>query len=139
MLRKLLLGGLLLMGCSSIWAADFVIIANPSVPATTLTQDDLSDIYLLRTNVWDNGTRIVPINREAGSNARTVFSARILRQPQSSLNAYWDKMHYKGMTPPLIQESDKAVLAFVQKVPGAIGYVSTSIELKNVRVVAEIQ
>ena len=127
------------MGCGSIWAADFVIIANPSVPLTTITQDDLSDIYLLRTNVWDDGIRIVPVNRESGSNARSVFSARILRQQQSALSSYWEKMHYKGMTPPLVQESDKAVLAFVQRVPGAIGYVSTAIPLKNVKILAEIQ
>jgi ABC-type phosphate transport system substrate-binding protein len=138
-LRKLLVGALLLIGCSSIWAADFVIIANPSVPVTSLTHEEVSDIYLLRTNVWDDGTRIVPVNRESGSNARAVFSARILRQQQSSLSVYWDKMHYKGMTPPLIQESDLAVLAFVQKVPGAIGYVSASMQLKNVKVLAEIQ
>ena len=127
------------MGCGNLWAADFVIIANPSVPVTSLSQDDLSDIYLLRTNAWDDGMRIVPVNRESSSNARAVFSARILKQQQSSLNAYWDKMHYKGMTPPLIQQSDQAVLAFVQKVPGAIGYVSTSLQLKNVKVLAEIQ
>jgi len=134
-----LLGGLLLLGCGSLWAADFIVIANPSVAATTLTAGELSEIYLLRTNAWEDGMRIVPVNREAGSNARSVFSLRILRQQQSALNAYWDRMHFKGMTPPLIQESDKAVLAFVQKVPGAIGYVSASTELKNVKVLAEIQ
>ena len=138
-LSRLLLGGLLLLGCGSLWAADFIVIANPSVAATTLTAGELSEIYLLRTNAWEDGMRIVPVNREAGSNARSVFSLRILRQQQSALNAYWDRMHFKGMTPPLIQESDKAVLAFVQKVPGAIGYVSASTELKNVKVLAEIQ
>src|ERR1017187_4254274 len=138
-LGKLWVTGLLLMGCGSLWAADFVIIANSSVLVTSLTQDDLSDIYLFRTNAWEDGTRIVPVNRESGSNARSVFSARILKQQQSSLNSYWDKMHYKGLTPPLIQESDQAVLAFVQKVPGAIGYVSASMELKHVKVLAEIK
>ena len=138
-LSKLWVGGLLLFGCHSIWAADFVIIANLSVPVTSISKDDLADIYLLRTNVWDNGERIVPVNREASSNARSVFSARMLKQSQSSLTAYWDKMHYKGMTPPLVQESDQAVLAFVQKVPGAIGYVSASTPLKNVKILTEIQ
>ena len=138
-LSKLLVAGLLLFGCGGLWAAEFLVIAHPGVPVSTLTADELSAIYLLRTSTWDDGMRIIPVNREAGSNARTVFSARILRQPQSALNTYWDRMHFKGMTPPLVQESDKAVLAFVQKVPGAIGYVSASTELKNVKVLAEIQ
>lgn len=129
----------LLLFAGNLWAADFVVIANPSVPAITITSAELSEIYLLRTNAWEDGIRIVPVNRESGSNARSEFSARILKQQQSALNTYWDKMHYKGMTPPLIQESDKAVLAFVQKVPGAIGYVSASAELKHVKVLAEFQ
>ena len=129
-----MISGLLLFGYCCAWAADFVVIANPSVPVTTLTQDDLSDIYLLRTSAWEDGARIIPVNRESNSSTRAAFSARILRQRQDALNNYWDKMHYKGLTPPLVQESDRAVLAFVQKVPGAIGYISPSLEPKNVKV-----
>ena len=127
--------GLLLFGCGSIGAADFVIVANPSVSVTAITRDDLSDIYLLRTNVWDDGSRIVPVNRESGSNTRTQFSTHILRQRQDALSNYWDKMRFKGMTPPLIQESDQAVVAFVKKVPGAIGYVNATTDLKGIKVV----
>jgi ABC-type phosphate transport system substrate-binding protein len=132
---KSFIGGLLLYSCSSIWAADFVIIANSDVPVSTISQNDLSDIYLLRTHVWDNGSRIVPINRESGSITRNQFSTHILRQRQEALSNYWDKMRYKGLTPPLIQESDQAVVAFVQNVPGAIGYVNTNTELKGVKVI----
>ena len=127
----------LLFGSGNLWAADFVVIANHSVPATKLTADELSSIYLLRTSNWQDGTRIIPVNREAGSNARAIFSMRVLGQPQAALDAHWNRMNFKGITPPLIQESDKAVLDFVQRVPGAIGYVSSSTELKDVRVLAE--
>lgn len=134
---KLLVVGLLLFGCGNLWAADFVVVANPGVPAAKITPDELSAIYLLRTSNWQDGTRIVPVNREAGSNARAVFAMRVLKQPQTALDAHWNRMNFKGITPPLIQGSDKAVLAFVQKVSGAIGYVSASMELKNVKVLAE--
>lgn len=136
-LRKLLVVVLLLFGCGNLWAADFIVIANPDVPATKLTQDELTAIYLLRTSNWQNGIRIVPINREAGSNARTLFSMRVLKQPEAALDAHWNRMNFKGITPPLTQESDKAVLAFVQKVSGAIGYVSASTDLKSVKVLTE--
>jgi ABC-type phosphate transport system substrate-binding protein len=131
---KSLFSGLLLLGCDTILAADYIIVANPGVPVSSITLEDLSDIYLLRTIVWDDGKRIIPVNREAGSATRTLFSTRILRQRQEALSSYWDKMRFKGMTPPLIQESDQAVLAFVQKVPGAIGYVSPATDLKGVKV-----
>ena len=136
-LGKLWVVVLLLLGSGNLWAADFIVIANHSVPATKLTADELSSIYLLRTSNWQDGTRIIPVNREAGSNARTIFSMRILGQPQAALDAHWNRMNFKGITPPLIQESDRAVLDFVQKVSGAIGYVSSSTELKNIKVLAE--
>lgn len=133
----LCVGGALLFGCNQLWAADFLVIAHPGVSAATLAPDEVAAMYLLKANSWQDGARIVPVNREAGSTARAQFSERILKQPQSALNTYWDRMHFKGTVPPLIQESDKAVLAFVQKVPGAIGYVSASTEVKNVKVLAE--
>lgn len=133
-LAKLWISGWLLFGCGSIWAGDFVVIANPSVPVTSISPDDLNDIYLLRTTAWDDGSRIVPINRESGSNLRNAFTSRILKQRQEALNNYWDKMHYKGLTPPLIQESDQAILTFVQRVPGAIGYINAATEPRNVKV-----
>ena len=136
-LGKLLVAVLLLFASGNLWAVDFVVIANHNVPAAKLTTDELSSIYLLRTGNWQNGIRIVPVNREAGSNARAVFSTRVLGQPQAALDAHWNRMNFKGITPPLIQESDKAVLDFVQRVSGAIGYVSASMELKNVKVLAE--
>ena len=128
---------LLLLKCSGLLAAEFIVIANSSVPATKLTQDELSAIYLLRTSTWPDGTRIVPVNREAGSNARAMFAMRVLKQPEAVLTAHWNRMNFKGITPPVTQESDKDVLAFVQKVSGAIGYVSASTELKNIKVLAE--
>lgn len=127
---------LLLFGSGNLRAADFIVIANPGVPAAKLTPDELSAIYLLRTSNWEDGTRIVPVSREAGSNARTLFAMHILKQPQATLDAHWNRMNFKGITPPLIRESDNAVLAFVQRVPGAIGYVSASTELKGVKVLA---
>ena len=154
-LSVLLTSGWLLFGCSSFKAADvativdhgataartadIVIIANLGVAATTLTPEELSGIYLLRKRTWQDGTKIIPVNREAGSRTRTIFTVRILRQQQSILNSYWDKMYFKGVMPPLVQESDQAVLAFVQNVPGAVGYLSASTALKNVKVLAEIK
>lgn len=134
---RLLVIGLLLFGSGNLWAADFIVIANIDVPAAKLTPDELSSIYLLRTSNWQNGVRIVPVNREAASNARAMFVMRVLKQSQTALDTHWNRMSFKGITPPLIQESDNAVLDFVQKVSGAIGYVSASTELKNVKVLAE--
>lgn len=108
------------------------------MPIANLSGDELASIYLLKKSTWPGGNNIVPVNREASSHARATFSDLVLRQPPNALNAYWSQMHFKGKTPPLIQESDQAVLAFVQKVPGAIGYISAGTQPQNVKVLARV-
>jgi len=119
-------------------AEELLVIANPSVPVASLSADELASIYLLKMTVWRGGGHVVPVNREASHPARTLFSDTVLRQPPNALIAYWNQMHFKGKSPPLIQESDQAVLAFVQNVPGAIGYISASVQPQNVKVLARV-
>jgi len=119
-------------------AEDLVVIANPNVPVSNLSVEELANIYLLKMTNWSGGLNIVPVNREASSHVRSSFSDMVLRQPMNALNAYWNQMHFKGKVPPLIQESDQAVLAFVQKVPGAIGYISAGTAPQNVKVLARV-
>ena len=135
------LNGLLacILGWSLVCQADdLIVIANQNVPVASLSSDELANIYLLKMNNWPGGINIVPVNREASSHVRSTFSDLVLRQPPNALNAYWSEMHFKGKVPPLIQESDQAVLAFVQKVRGAIGYISASTQPQNVKVMARV-
>lgn len=116
-----------------------MIIANRSVDASVeLRLADVASIYLLRLTVWPGGLHIVPVNREATSDARKKFTASVLKQGNASLTAYWNAMHFKGKRPPVIQESERAMLAFVQKVPGAVGYITASTHPTNVLVLGTI-
>ena len=113
---------------------EIVIIANPATQVSSLTPEQITNIYLLKTLSWTDGLHIVPVNRESSSEMRNRFNATVLKADSSELAAYWNQMHFKGRTPPVVQESDQAMVAFVQKVPGAIGYVSASTPTANVRV-----
>jgi ABC-type phosphate transport system substrate-binding protein len=124
---KPLLLGLALLAASPSRAGDdshVLIVAHPALTVANLTADDLSRIYLLRQSLWPDGVPVVPLNREASSTVRNLFTTEVLKQTANTLATHWQQMHFKGKNPPLVQESDLAVLAFVQKVPGAIGYVS---------------
>lgn len=134
----LLIAALMLcwVGVSS--ADELLVIANANVAASSLSSDEVAAIYLLKTTSWQDGENIVPVNREAASSVRTTFSDAILRHPPSALNAYWNQMHFKGKVPPLVQESDQAVLAFVQKVPGAIGYIKATLAPLNVKILTRV-
>lgn len=120
-------------------AEGLLIIANRSVSTTApFTLSQIAAIYLLRMAAWPDGSHIVPVNREATSALREKFTAAVLQQDDTALAAYWNEMHFMGKEPPTIQESERAMLAFVQNVPGAIGYISTSTTPVNVKVLAHV-
>lgn len=120
-------------------AEELLIIANPSVAVDgPLSDEQIAAIYLLKTTLWPDGRHIVPVNREASSEIRARFTGAVLKEDRASLAAYWNEMHFKGQRPPVVQESEQAMLAFVQNVPGAIGYVSASLAPGNVKVLAHV-
>ncbi len=104
-------------------AADLLIIANESVPVDTVTPHRLARIFLLEETRWPNGQPIVPVNREATSRTRQWFTRIVLNSSVRALTSYWNRMQFQGHMPPVVQESDRAVLGFVAHVPGAIGYI----------------
>lgn len=117
-------------------ASDLLVIANPAVgDVGPLSANEVAAIYLLRVTTWPNGTHVVPVNRELGSAIRTDFTALILKQDMATLAVYWNEMHFKGKMPPLIQPSEAAMLTFVQRIPGAIGYIDAATAPSGVKVV----
>ncbi|WP_044559226.1 hypothetical protein [Azospirillum sp. B4] len=104
---------------------DILVVANPSVTlGHPLNAGDVAAIYLLRMTLWPDGSAIIPVNREISSDVRARFTAGILRQNNASLIVYWNEMHFKGKSPPVVQESEQALLTFIRRVPGSVGYIT---------------
>jgi ABC-type phosphate transport system substrate-binding protein len=118
----------------SIAQADLYIIANKELPATQLDKDDIAAIYLLKKKHWENGEDIMPINLPAQAEARTRFTAEIFDSTPEKLGDYWDKMLFKGETPPVTQNSEQAVILFVERIKSAIGYVETKPQSPQIKI-----
>lgn len=129
-----------LQTAQSAMAEELLIIANPSVSVSApLKRVEISAIYLLRATTWPDGTHIVPVNREPGSGAREKFTSSVLEEDNATLANYWNRMHFQGKRPPVVQESEQAMLAFVRSVPGAVGYVGASTPAAGVKVLGHVQ
>ena len=116
-----------------------IIVANSSLAIASINENELSRIYLLRQTFWEDGSPIIALNREANNPTRELFTTQVLKQTASALASHWQQMHFKGKTPPLVQESDQAVLVFVEKVQGAIGYISSDTPIgNNVKILAKL-
>ncbi len=85
---------------------------------------DFADYYLLKIKTTTLGQTIIPINLPVNNPVRTQFSTLIFNHSPLALSEYWDRMSFRGIRPPLIQKSEQAVILFVSRVKGAIGYVS---------------
>ncbi len=118
---------------SSAWA-DLYIIANKDLSAAQLDKEDIAAIYLLKKKHWENGEDIMPINLPAQADARTRFTAEIFDSTPDKLGSYWDKMLFKGETPPVTQNSEQAVILFVERIKGAIGYVETKPQSPQIKI-----
>ena len=117
----------LLLG-SSLSATDMRVwvIGHPA-RAVTLTKTDVRAIYLKRRLLWSDGQPIIPINREAGSEARELFSERVFGQDSRRLAAYWNQRYFEaGEFPPATLASEEAVVRFVSENRNAVGYVTAA-------------
>jgi len=118
------------------------VIVNTDAPVVSLTRDDVRRIYLLRTRFWRGGTRIAAANLASSSPLRDAFSRAVLGQSAHELAAYWNDLYFHGTLPPPTVESEAAMLLYVARTPGAIGYVTADAltgQSNGVRVVLSIE
>ncbi len=119
--------------------ADLYIIANKDLPISQLEKTDISAIYLLKKKHWENGDDIMPINLPATADARARFTAQVFDSTPEKLGSYWDKMLFKGETPPMTQNSEQAVVMFVERIKGAIGYVETKPQSSQIKILQQFK
>jgi ABC-type phosphate transport system substrate-binding protein len=100
------------------------VIVHPA-RASKLTPDEARAIYLKQKLFWNDGQPIIPINREAGSEARELFSELVFGQGSRRLATYWNQRYFDaGEFPPATLASEDAVIRFVAANQNAIGYVA---------------
>lgn len=113
---------LVLAATGSARAGDLSVIVHPQRDAR-LTPTELAQIYLKTRRFWENGERIVPVNRNSGSEARETFVHAVFGENAGQLVFYWNQQYFRGVLPPATLASDEAVRRFVAGEPLAIGYV----------------
>ena len=102
-----------------------------------LDRNEIAAIYLLKKKRWENGEDIMPINLSAQAEARHHFTAEIFDSTPEKLGSYWDKMLFKGENPPITQNSEQAVIMFVERIKGAIGYVETKPQSSQIKILQQ--
>ncbi|MEP6494149.1 MAG: phosphate ABC transporter substrate-binding protein [bacterium] len=128
----------LIVGASRLALAQdgFVIIVNQANPATSLTEKDVSRIFLRKQATWPGGRRAQPVDQVESSPVRRKFSDAIHEMDVASVKSYWQELVFSGRgEPPPERASDADVVVFVRANVNAIGYVARTANVADVKTI----
>ena len=103
------------------------VVANlPAEVDASAGLDVVRRLFLLRDRFWPSGAAAHPVNLPASSKLREGFTYEMFGQSVKDQAAYWNERYFHGTRPPPTVASEEAVLLFVARTPGALGYVQES-------------
>jgi hypothetical protein len=112
-------------------AQSIYLIAHKSV---TLKASEVRDVYL-GDREFDGNVHITPVENASVS---TTFVVKVLNiEPDRYAKLWLKKSFREGLTPPQRRASDSEVSAFVSRMQGAVGYVSSPPQTGDVQVIAK--
>ena len=108
--------------CSSCSIAGIVVVTAKETPVQVLTEQQVENIFLSRTNRLPNGDLVVPLELKKGKN-RAEFYQRIAGKSPTQLSAYWTTLVFSGRgRPPKGIGNLDSLVSKLEKTRGAISY-----------------
>ena len=120
--------GLLLFLCFNLFAQSWsVVYVKKNI---YLQKRDLINIYFKKMNN-KNGQHLVAFNLSSSHPARLAFLTQVLKTDLVAWDSYYDELYFRGIKSPPVLKSAKAMMQYLQKVEGAIGYIPSADLTKN--------
>jgi ABC-type phosphate transport system substrate-binding protein len=117
-------------------AAEVVAVVSAANPATSLSKNEIVDIFLGKASRFPDGRAAVPVDQVEGSPERDEFYLRFAGKSAAQLKAHWSKIIFTGRgQPPMEVASGAEVKKYLARNPGAIGYIEATLVDASVRVV----
>lgn len=115
---------------------EFIVVVNRQNAATSVSREFLADAFLKKASRWDGGETIRTVDQRADSSARNAFSSTVLKRTVRAVRNYWQQRIFSGGDlPPPELDSDDAVVGYVARYRGGVGYVSRSANLGDTKAV----
>ena len=125
----------LTLGVGSAYA-DVVVVVSAKSSVQGLTSEQVSQIFLSKTNTFPDGTSAVPLDQADSSTARNTFYTKIAGKDAVQLKAYRSKLIFSGKgRPPQELAGNNEVKKAVASDPSAIGYIDKNAVDNTVKVV----
>lgn len=123
---------LTMLAPAALAADDVVLVANPSVSTSEISVSDLKLVFL-GTKTTVSGSNVEPVLAEKGP-AHDAFLQKYVGKSDTALRMHLKSLVFAGKgTMPKSFSDDSAVLLYVAKTKGAIGYVSPAAPTAGVK------
>ena len=112
------------------------VVVNPKSPLATMTADQVSGIFLGKSNTLPSGGTAMPTDLPDSAATRELFYTKVTGKSTAQVKAAWSRLVFSGKaTPPKELGSSADVKKFVAANPDAIGYIEKSAVDSSVKVV----
>ena len=120
-------------GCE-LAAGEQVAVVSVKSSVTTLTKDQVADIFLGKASRFPDDSPAVPIDQLEGSAARDEFYFKFAGKSPAQVKAHWSKIIFTGRgQPPREVSNGIEARKRVAENPNAIGYIDSGMVDGSVR------
>ncbi|HHJ40395.1 MAG: hypothetical protein AXA67_05920 [Methylothermaceae bacteria B42] len=119
-------------------AEKLLVIVSSDTDVGTLSLPQLARIYSRKVLIGPHGIPWAPLNLPVNHPLRQAFSQAIFKRSPEELENYWNIQYFKGILPPYVVASEKAMRQYVTSTPGAVGYIRPCHLGSGVKVVATL-
>ncbi len=121
------------MASPAIHAADVKVIANPSIEVSSVSTEEIRNVFLETKTSLSDGSRAEPVLAKGGP-THEAFLKKVIGRTDPSLQVYYRSLVFTGKAAmPKSFANDDDVVRYVAKTKGAIGYVSAETSTEGVK------
>jgi hypothetical protein len=118
-------------------SVSFRLIVHSNNSVDVVDRDFASAAFLKKTLRWPHDEVIRAVDLRPDAPTRERFSQEILRRSVPAVKSYWQQRIFTGRgVPPPELDSEAAVVRYVQRHRGAVGYVSDRTDTSDVKVLS---
>lgn len=127
------------LGASGIAQAQVVVVVSPKSPLANMTAEQVSAIFLGKSNTLPNGAAAQAIDQAESAAVREQFYSKATGKSAAQVKSIWSRLVFSGKaTPPKELPNSAEVKKAVAANPDAIGYIEKSAVDGSVKVVLSI-
>jgi ABC-type phosphate transport system substrate-binding protein len=133
-LAKLLMTAAAMLLLTRITSAEIVVVVNPKHPASAMTADEVSAIYLGKNSAF------APVHLPEASAPCSEFYTKVLGRDSAQVKAIWARLIFTGkVQPPKQVDSSTTAVKLVASNDKGIAYVEKSAVDATVKTVLIIE